>query len=107
MVIAKYYDFDTAEVKETKIGDQSPIFTLRETYRSLAVAKSRAKRKWADIQSGTKTISLEIIGNGQITAEGVITTSVPQIAGKWIVKSASHRLDNGGFKTSIEGVQHD
>lgn len=104
MVVAKYYDFNAAEVKETKIGDQSPIFTLRETYRAENIAKARAKQKWAEIQAGTKTLSLEIIGNGLIAAEGIITTSVPQIDGSWIVKSVNHRLDSSGFKTSIEGV---
>lgn len=106
-VIAKYYDFDAAEVKETSIGDKSPIFTLKETFRSKSIARARAKRKMTEITQGTKNLSLELIGNPTLSAESKITISLAEIAGDWIIKSARHRLDSGGYKTSIEAVQHE
>jgi phage protein D len=104
MVVAKYYDFNAAEVKEVAIGDSSPIFTLRETFRAESIARNRAEIKMREITQGTKTLSLELIGNPLLSAESQIAISIPEIMGDWIIKSATHRLDSGGYKTSIEGV---
>lgn len=106
-VVAKYYDFDAAEEKQVSAGNESPIFTLRDTYTNATQAQARAAAKLAEIQSGTRTLSLDLIGNPMICAESVIEIPNlrPEIAGRWIVKSARHTLSAGGYKTAVEAVK--
>lgn len=103
-VIAKYYDFDEAEEKQTTAGNGSPAFTLRDTFTSLAQARLRATAKLDEISSGTRTLTLDLIGNPLVCAESVIDfPSVrPEVAGCWVVKSARHTLTATGYKTSLE-----
>jgi phage protein D len=107
MVIGKYHDFDAAEEKQVSVGNESPIFTLRDTYTSAAQAQARATAKLAEIKSGTKTLSLDLIGNPFICAESVleIPNLRPEIAGRWVVKSTRHNLSSGGYKTAVEAVK--
>lgn len=103
-VIAKYYDFETAEEKQISAGNGSPAFTLRDTFTNAEQARLRATAKLNEISSGTRTMSLDLIGNPLICAESVI--DVPnvrsEIAGRWIVKSARHSLSASGYKTTLE-----
>jgi len=103
-VIAKYYDFNDAEEKQTRIGEKSPIFTLRDTYTNENLARYRAKQKLIEIQAGTETMTLEIVGNPVMTAECVVNVfGVPaEASGTWIVRSARHSLGSSGYKTTLE-----
>jgi phage protein D len=103
-VVAKYYDFDAAEEREVSVGASAPIFTLRETFTTAAQARARASAKLRECDTGTKTLSLEMVGNPLLSAESKIslTEVTDAIAGEWIVTSARHSLSSGGFKTSIE-----
>lgn len=106
-VIAKYYDFDEAEEKKVSAGSGSPAFTLRDTYTSANRASLQAKRKLKEITTGTKTLSLELIGNPLVSAESVIQVSGvrPEVAGLWVVKAAQHTFSSSGYKTRIDAVR--
>lgn len=106
-VIAKYYDFNTAEEKEIKAGDNTPAFTLRDTYTNATRALYKANQKLTEFTAGTKTLSLELIGNPLVSAESVIKILGVRtgVAGTWIVKSAKHSLGSSGYKTSIEAIR--
>jgi phage protein D len=106
-VIAKYYDFDLAEEQKVSAGNGSPVFTLRDTFISRSQAMVRAKQKLAEIASGTKNLSLDLIGNPLLSAESVIELPNlrPEISGRWVVKSARHTLSASGYKTTIEATR--
>lgn len=106
-VVAKYYDFDAAQDQEVSVGASAPIFTLREIFTTESQARNRAAVKLREIESGTKTLSLEIVGNPLLSAESKINlTGVPNaVAGEWIVTNARHNLSSGGFKTSIDATK--
>jgi len=108
-VIAKYYDFDTAEEKQLSAGSESPAFTLRDTFISATQARIRARAKLAEIAAGTKTLSLECVGNPLVGAESVIEVAGirADVCGRWIVKSARHTLGASGYKTQIEATRKD
>jgi phage protein D len=101
-VVAKYYDIATATESEVSVGVSIPTFTLRETFANADVATARATAKLREIESGTKNLTLEIIGNPTLSAESRIKLSIPDISGEWIIKSVRHNLSNGGYKTNIE-----
>lgn len=106
-VIAKYYDFDEAEENQVSVGAGSPAFTLRDTFTNASQAKLRAAAKMKEIEAGTKTLSLDLIGNPLLSAESVI--EMPnlrsEIAGRWIVKSVRHTLTASGYKTNLEATK--
>ncbi|MDD3669547.1 MAG: contractile injection system protein, VgrG/Pvc8 family [Alphaproteobacteria bacterium] len=106
-VVAKYYDFDLAEEQKVSAGSGSPAFTLRDTFTSRSQAMARAKQKLAEIASGTRTLSLDLIGNPLLSAESVVELPNlrPEIAGRWVVKSARHTLSASGYKTTIEATR--
>lgn len=106
-VVANYHDFDMAEEKQVSVGTGSPVFTLRDTFTSTSQAKLRATAKLNEITAGTKTLSLDLIGNPLISAESVI--DLPniraEISGRWVVKSARHTLTASGYKTNLEATK--
>jgi phage protein D len=108
-VVAKYYDFDAAEEKQVSAGNESPAFTLRDTFISASQATLRARAKLTEIAAGTKTLSLECVGNSLVGAESVIEVAGirADICGRWIVKSARHTLSASGYKTNIEATRKD
>jgi phage protein D len=101
-VVAKYYDMAAATESEVSVGNKTPTFTLRETFNSESVARARATAKLREIESGTKNLTLEIIGNPTLSAESRILITIPDIAGEWIIKSVRHNLSANGYKTNIE-----
>jgi phage protein D len=108
-VIAKYYDFDTAEERQVSAGNETSAFTLRDTFIRASQATLRARAKLAEILAGTKTLSLECVGNPLVGAESVIEVSGirAEVCGRWIVKSARHTLGASGYKTNIEATRRD
>lgn len=106
-VIAKYYDFDEATEKKVSAGTESPAFSLRDTYTNANMALLQAKRKLKEITTGTKTLSVELIGNPLVSAESVIQVSGvrPEVAGLWVIKAAQHTLNSSGYKTRIDAVR--
>ena len=103
-VVAKYYDFDWAEELQVSVGAGSPVFTIKDTFTSKARAMARARQKLDEISSGTRTLTLDLIGNPLLSAESVVELSSarPEVAGRWIAKSAKHTLNAAGYKTSLE-----
>lgn len=108
-VIAKYYDFNNAEEKQVSAGSGVPTFTLRDTFTNAIQAELRAKQKLQEIQSGTKTLTLDLIGNPMACAESVIKVSGirSEACGAWIIKSARHTLSASGYQTNIEATRKD
>ncbi len=107
-VIAKYYDFDEAEENKVSIGAGSPAFTLRDTFTNASQARLRAAAKMKEIEAGTKTLSLDLIGNPLISAESVIempNSLRAEVAGRWVIKSVRHTLTASGYKTNLEATK--
>lgn len=94
------------DVTVTTADDDSPTYTLRNTYPDEAAAKAAAKAKLGSLKRGTVTLSLDgIRGMPAASAEAPLTVSgicgeVDAIA--WVIKDAEHALTNSGFTTRIE-----
>ena len=106
-VVAKYYDFGTAQEEQVSVGGGSPTFTLRDMYTTQDLAAYRAKQKLTEIMAGTEGLTLDMVGNAALTAECIVNvTGIRSDAcGEWIVISAKHTLNSSGFKTTIENVR--
>ncbi len=114
-VIAYYPDLRNAreEVVVFPAGQVSASDTfcrLPHSYNTKEEAEAAAKAKFDELNRGDKTLSLSIIGDPDITAEGKITLKDVRsdVDGDYIVKSATHSLSSGGYTTSIQAyVQPD
>ncbi len=106
-VVAKYYDFDEAEEKKVEVGEETPIFSMRDVYSNETTALMQAKSKLADIERGQYSLSAETIGNPLLSAESKIeiTGIREEMAGAWILRQVNHSISGSGYKTSFEATR--
>ncbi|ODS24438.1 hypothetical protein AB835_03830 [Candidatus Endobugula sertula] len=85
------------------LGKQN-VYRLRHLYNTAGEAKAAAKAKFDELNRGDSTLSMTVIGNPDISAEGSIAVSGLRsgVNGRWIVKSATHSFSSGGYQTSIQ-----
>ncbi|AVO37406.1 phage late control D family protein [Pukyongiella litopenaei] len=103
-VIATYRDLDQGEDIEVKIGDKEPVRRLRQRFRSEQEARAAANAESRRAGRAKETLDIELPGNPSIMAEAKI---VPRLfssaaAGEWIVETATHEVDEGGYRTTIK-----
>lgn len=87
---------------EPKSGDK--VCRLPHLYNNEKEAAQAAQAKLDEMNRGDATLSMTIIGNPDITAEGKITVRDlrSDVDGDYIVKSATHSFSSGGYQTSIQ-----
>jgi phage protein D len=104
-VTARYHDYKTGQLIDVTVGKSGASSrTLTKRYASEAEARRAANAEADRLKRGTGTLTLDIVGNARVAAEGRLTTVGfrPGVNGTWRMKSVKHTLDSGGFKTSIE-----
>lgn len=104
-VIAQWRDGDNAALKEVKVGDGEPVFTIRKPFATEAAAKAGAQAKKDDLARGTGKATLTLAyGIPSICAETPLNLSGfdPEADGKWIAVKVSHTLSGSGLTTTIE-----
>lgn len=114
-VIAYYPDRVNARYSEAIVSaglslttsSNKNIFRLPHLFNTEAEAKAAAKAKFDDLNRDETTLSMTLLGNPDITAEGAILVSGLRsgVNGKWIVKSATHSFSSGGYQTSIQAYR--
>lgn len=103
-VTAYWHDVDRANKQPVTIGDNLPSFALRHTYSSQDEAIYAAKAKLSQLGRGTASLSLTLLGNPFVQAEGRLLLKQVRLPvnGKWVVDRVEHQLDSGGFITRCE-----
>ncbi len=103
-VEAYWHNLKTGKREIVKAGTGSPIKKLRHLHATKAEAETAAKAKLDESTRGNNTLSLTLIGDPTIVAEGRILVAGIRatVDGLWSVKSVKHTLASGGFTTSIE-----
>ncbi len=105
-VTAHWHDTGTAQLQDVTVGSGKPSYVLHHPYASEIEARHAAQAKFTALQRGTATLSLKIIGDANLQAEGKIKLlSVREpIAGEWVVQQVKHQLDSQGFTSIIEAM---
>jgi uncharacterized protein len=101
-----WHDHATAEIATITVGNGEPIYTLRHPYNNESEARHAAYAKLAALQRGTATLSLTLVGNPKLQAEGklaIIGVREP-IAGDWLVAHVRHQFDSSGFTSHVEAT---
>lgn len=103
-VQASWHDNASAKTQRVLVGEKGHVRTLRNNYPTEAEANAAAKAEYKRIQRGEATFNLTRIGDPQLRAERTVTASGyhPEIDAKeWVIQTATHTIDNQGYKTSI------
>ena len=103
-VITHWHDSMKAERVPVRVGKGKPVYTLRHTYSDTEQATRAAQAKLEALQRGTGTLSLTLVGNSELMAEGKLGLKGirDQVNGEWLIQRVEHQLDNQGFMTRIE-----
>jgi phage protein D len=110
-VEARWYDRDAAEEVWTRAGqgDGDAVFRLRRTYTDRAAAQAAAEAKLGALGRGTALLTLSLPGMTALAAETPLTLVGfgDGVDGRWVLTSAEHRIEGGGYRTSVEGERAD
>jgi len=90
-------------------GTGEPLMYLRHPYASEADALAAAHAKLLQLQRGRTSLSLNLTGNAALCAEMPVQLTGFDVLtdGEWIVTQAEHRLDAGGFATSLQAQRRE
>lgn len=106
-VCASWSDYERAEEQEVyvpsppKSGDN--VLRLPHLFNNEREAKAAAEANFYETNREDESLSLTMIGNPDITAEGKIklTNFRTGVDGSYIVKSATHSFSRGGYQTTL------
>ena len=104
-VIAYWQDVDKSKRTGENAGEGTPVFKMKETFETKDKAKAAAAAKLNKLNRGTgKLDSLTLPGHPEIRAgkKLILEGFRPDICGEWKIASASHKLDNGGYQTTVK-----
>ncbi len=99
-----YQNTDEAELVEVLVGEGKPTYTLRHPHGTAEEASQKARAKLSALQRGTARLSLSLMGNIDIRAEGRVNVSgIRQpVDGEWVITRAEHSLSAAGLVTNAE-----
>lgn len=103
-VIATWRDIEGATDVEVEVGSGEPVRRLRGRYRTEAEAKEAAEAERRRASRATESLEVELPGNPNLVAEGrvVPVDLTSAAAGAWLIETATHELDEGGYRTSLK-----
>lgn len=103
-VKAYWHDSESAEKRSVTVGEGKPAFSIRHTYANVQEATQAATAKLKALNRGTGRLSLTLVGNPDIQAEGKIKLSGIRdpINGEWLVSRVEHQLGGQGFVTRCD-----
>lgn len=106
-VIATYRDLNAAVDVEVSAGEGEPIKRLTDTFPDAETARAAATAQLNRSTRGGGSLSISMPGNADlISGRPVDLLGFNEaINGKWIIKTARHTLDNGGYKCNFSAEQ--
>ena len=107
-VCASWFDYERAEEQEIYVSDgprkpDENVLRLPHLFNNESEAKKAAEAKYRATNREDESLSLTMIGNPDITAEGkiVLTNFRTGVDGRYIVRSATHSFSRGGYQTTL------
>ena len=100
-----WHDVSTADRVSILTSSAEPIYTVRQSYADAAQAADAGIAKLNALQRGTAALSLTIIGNTSVQAEGELTVVSlrDNVNGNWLVNRVEHQMDaSQGFTTRLD-----
>lgn len=105
-VRAYWYAVEIGEKVAVMVGEGSPAYTLRHDYPNAEAATHAANAKLRSLKRGTATLSLTLLGNPELQAEGKLSISGVRdpIDGEWVVHRVEYELNQQGLSTRCDAA---
>lgn len=102
-VIALYRDLGGAADIEVTAGEGEPVRRLRTRFADEAAATAAAEAELARAGRAVEVASVQMPGNINVASEGrMVIIGTGSGDGEWLVASAVHRIDTGGYVTEAQ-----
>lgn len=103
-VIAVWIDKKAAAEKEVTAGSGTPAWRLRKKFKTKTEAYTAATAALSKLNRRNAKFSFTMPGKPEVCAESPLAISEFRegFNGNWIVKKATHTINNSGYKTSVE-----
>lgn len=103
-VTAHWDDKENAQRIAVIVGEGKPNFVMRHAYPTVAEAQRAADAKFSALARGVATLSLTLIGNTSVQAEGTLNILDLRnpIKSPWLIIRAEHQLSARGFITRVD-----
>ncbi len=103
-VTAYWHDLASASKIPEKVGDGTPVYTLRNTYPNAEEARAASQAKLNSLGRGSSTLSITMPGQSSLCAESKLTLSGVRkgIDGDWVVTRVEHIMNQSGYRCRIE-----
>lgn len=104
MVVAYYHAVKEAKRHEVKVGKGEPVRRIKQYYPTQEMALAAARADLARRERGMETLSFQTVGGYDLVAEGMVelVDFRDGVSGVWLIKSANHSLDVGGWSVRLE-----
>ena len=104
-VTTYWYDTQTAKRMAVQIGE-GRVYMPRHTYVDEATAINAAKAKLHQFKRSSLQLSLTLIGNPNLMAEGKmnVTGLRSPISGSWVIERVVHQINDQGFTSRFDAV---
>ena len=104
-VVTYWHDTQTAKREAVQVGE-GRVFMSRHTYADETTARSAAKAKLHQFKRSSLQLSLTLIGNPNLMAEGKINVTGLRhpINGSWVIERVVHQINDQGFTSRIDAV---
>ncbi|KIC09818.1 late control protein D [Leisingera sp. ANG-M1] len=103
-VVASYQDLGRGSQQECKAGDGAPIHRVKRRFPDQASAQRAAETELRRLHRAGRSLSIDMKGDPDAKAEAVLQAAGFRsfIDGPWLITRATHSLDSGGYRTSVE-----
>ncbi|TLP67075.1 late control protein D [Parasedimentitalea maritima] len=103
-VVAVYQDLARGKPEERTAGEGEPVRRLKRRFPNKDAAQTAADSEFQKLQRAGRSLLITMPGDPDAMAEGKLLAAGfrSYIDGEWLITRATHNLDSGGYRTSIE-----
>ncbi len=103
-VQTSYWNYKEAQQEIVLAGDKGVLFIIDKNFNDKKSAINAGEAKLKAILRKGNTLSLTVLGDPELTAEGIIKLKGlhTEIDGDWHIKSATHTYSTSGYQCQLE-----
>jgi hypothetical protein len=103
-VVAVYQDLGQGKPVECTAGEGEPVQRIKRRFPNQAAAQKAAEAELQRLQRAGRSLSVSMPGDPDAMAEAKLRAAGfrPYVDGEWLITKATHSLDSGGYRTSVE-----
>ncbi len=103
-VVTVYQDLAKGHPQECTAGEGEPVRRLKRRFPNKSSAQTAADSEMQKLQRAGRSLAVSMPGDPDAIAEGKLLAAGfrSYIDGEWLITRATHSLDSGGYRTSVE-----